>query len=266
MTLEVHSLSFSRCGRVLLDALSFEVNTASVIGIVGENGAGKSTLLHCLTGGHRCAQSVSLNGRWIEQWPLQELARQRALLPQQTHLGFPMPVHEVVAMGLTCQGRRLDRHTRARLMQRVADLADIEALLTRDHQRLSGGEQQRVQWARVLIQILSTADAGPRYLFLDEPTSALDLKHQQRLMHTLQTLKEENITSFVVIHDLNLAALHCDQLMVLKDGRLLAKGYSTNVFQPPILEQAFSVRMDVLHHRQSHKPYLINPFSGVYST
>jgi ABC-type cobalamin/Fe3+-siderophores transport system ATPase subunit len=169
------NLSCSRGRRQILSGIDLTLPAGEMVGVLGANGAGKSTLLGTLAGelpGDDAA--VSLGNRALTDWPVDELARSRAVLPQSPGLGFDLGVTEVVAMG-GYPFPEMGKHALETLLDRVLALADVAHLATRSYQSLSGGEQQRVQFARALVQVLAcrTADSY-RALLLDEPISSLD--------------------------------------------------------------------------------------------
>ena len=150
---------------------------------------------------------------------------------QYSDLAFPFSVEEVVSMGRAPHGKR-DEH---QAIQQVMAQTDCLALAQRDYRQLSGGEQQRVQLARVLAQLWQP-QPSPAWLFLDEPTSALDLYHQQHSLRLLRSLtRQQPLGVCCVLHDLNLAALYADRILLLHQGRLVASGTPQEVLQMEIL-------------------------------
>ena len=156
-------------GRRLTDDVSVTLPDGEIIAILGPNGAGKSTLLRQLTGylqphSGRC----SLFGKPLNEWSITELAKTRAVMRQNSHMAFPFSVQEVIRMGRhPYRTRNTGDET-----EHIMTLCDCQALAARDYRHLSGGEQQRVQLARLLVQLWGP-EPRPKWLFLDEPTSAL---------------------------------------------------------------------------------------------
>jgi ABC-type hemin transport system ATPase subunit len=165
--------TLARGRRVLVEDLSLTLHPGEVLGLLGPNGAGKSTVLAGLCGDLvPTAGSATLDGRPLARWSRAELARRRAVLPQASRLAFSFRVREIAGMGVLPGSGAAP----AALVDEALGRADVAHLAERDYATLSGGEQQRVQLARVLAQLWS--GAGPRYLLLDEPTASLDLAHQ----------------------------------------------------------------------------------------
>ncbi|SFC61350.1 iron complex transport system ATP-binding protein [Cupriavidus sp. OV038] len=249
--LTARNLQCSRGRRRVLDAIDIDLPAGEVLGVLGANGAGKSTLLGTLAGELKPELSpepgLLLNGREMAAWSVASLARCRAVLPQSPGLGFDLPAHEVVAMG-AYPFPELTPRALATLIDRALEIADVSALAPRAYQSLSGGEQQRVQFARTLVQVLACRAAEEyRVLFLDEPTSSLDPRHQLLLLQAVRTLsRTDGLAVLVVLHDVNLAARWCDRLLLLADGRTVALGTPANVLSPAHLATVYGMDAAVI--------------------
>jgi iron complex transport system ATP-binding protein len=240
--------------RRLLDDVSIHVAPGETVAILGENGAGKTTLLRALAGdrqpsGARQNGEVTLAGRPIGDWSLSERARLRAVLPQRPELAFAFNAREVAGFG------RYAHHGgwRSAEDQRIADaalrLTDAFHLAEREVTTLSGGEQARVHLASVFAQLWDVQSASPRFLLLDEPTAALDLAHQHRLLETAHEFAHTRAIGVVaILHDLNLAAMYADRVVVLRRGTLIAQGTPAEVLQPATIGDGFAVAAHVLPH------------------
>jgi iron complex transport system ATP-binding protein len=206
-----------------VDAL---VTPGELLGIIGPNGSGKSTLVRVLAGVRvPDAGEVRLGARRLADVPRRERARAIALVPQETHLSFPIRVRELVLLGRSPhtgpfgweRGEDLRAAHDAMRSAGVLDFAD------RNVDELSGGERQRAVLARALAQ-------QPRILLLDEPTAFLDLKHAVLLLDLVRDLcRSEGLAVAVVLHDLNLAAMYCDRLVLLDRGAVHAAGEAAAV-------------------------------------
>lgn len=235
-----------------LDAVSVEVAAGEVVAILGPNGAGKSTLLAALSGVRRPATgSVTLQGRPLHTWPLDALARQRAVLPQQPELNFPFRALEVVLLGRSPhagRSRRADDLTTACAALRAT--ATVH-LADRVYTTLSGGERQRVQLARVLAQLDFTRPSSPtdsRFLLLDEPTAALDLTHQHSVLAMARELSRCGFGVLAILHDPNLAARYADRIVLLHRGRELLSGTPRQVLTETALQQAYGLPVSITTH------------------
>ncbi len=227
-------------GRTIVDRVTLSVRAGEIVALVGPNGAGKSTLLRTLSGEIRPREGiVAIGDRPIEKLPAHELAQRRAMLSQHTTVPFPFTVSEVVRMGANPWGKRTDLE---RIIARIMASCDVAHLASQIITRLSGGEQQRVHFARSLLQLETAQDRfRPGLLLLDEPTSSLDLKHQLALLGVVREFAAAGNAVIVVIHDLNLAAMIADRLMMLRDGALFASGAPGQVIEDATLRQVFGV-------------------------
>ncbi|MFZ5690164.1 MAG: heme ABC transporter ATP-binding protein [Pseudomonadota bacterium] len=227
-------------GKTIVDRVTLSVAAGEIIALVGPNGAGKSTLLRTLSGEIRpSGGTVTIKGRRIQDLDSSELAQCRAMLSQHTTVTFPFTVSEIVLMGAN---PNRGRSNLADLVDKVMAAGDIAHLASQVITRLSGGEQQRVHFARTLLQ-LETADETfrPGLLLLDEPTSSLDLKHQLLLLATIRDVAAAGNAVIVVIHDLNLAAMIATRLLMLRSGAVFASGSPKDVIDDTTLRQVFGV-------------------------
>lgn len=257
MSLEVSNLSISKSGKSLLEGINFEVPEQELIGIIGENGAGKSTLLHCLSGLEPSCQQVSINNRWIEDYSAVELSKIRAALPQSNELGFPFEAREVVRLGLSLSSLSLKQQDR--IIDNCLSDVDAHEFSHKNYLYLSGGEKQRIQLARVLTQ-LHSSNTQKKYLLLDEPTSALDLKHQFSILKLLKKMTKNNIGVFIIIHDLNLASLFCDKILLLKNGMLVSFDKPEKIIKQPMISKTFETDVLIMQHPQTDSPLMVNKF------
>lgn len=235
----------------VLRNISLTLAPGEMVALIGPNGAGKSTLLRALTGYlPPDSGTCSLKGKTLAEWSPQALSRQRAVMRQQSQTGFDWPVEEIVAMGRA----PWESTGSTRIVREVMALTGCLPLSGRKYNALSGGEQQRVQLARVLAQ-LWVDDAPQGWLFLDEPTSALDLYHQQHLLRLLKKLTYAGqLHVCVVLHDLNLAALWADRLVMLHQGEIVAQGSARQVLQAPTLSRWYGAEVHIGQHPGSPTP------------
>ena len=247
---QLNRLSFSLPGRTLLRDISLSFETNRVYGLIGLNGSGKSTLLKLLTRQIRPSEgSVLLDKRLIEDYSAREYARHVAYLPQYLPAATALTGRELVAMG---------RYARSGLLGRGAnDKAAVEEAFALTHTErfadqivdtLSGGERSRIWLAMCLAQ-------QSRFLLLDEPLAALDIAHQIEVMALVNSLSRRlNLGVVIVIHDINLAAQYCDELIALKQGRLLKQGRPSEIMTAAVLKEIYSVDMNIIAHPHSGLP------------
>ncbi|WP_192347164.1 heme ABC transporter ATP-binding protein [Algoriphagus sp. Y33] len=221
--------------RPIVDEVSLELNSGEILAVLGPNGAGKSTFFKILSGEIPCKHgSIAYNGHNIRSLKAGELAAVRAVMPQHTQVSFPFTVQEVVELGLISTKVKQP----SVLIQEVLEATNTAHLRDQVFNNLSGGEKQRVQLARVLVQIWETKPF-PRYLLLDEPTSSLDIAQQHAVLKILQTLRSRNIGILVILHELNLAAQYADKIALLKNGVIAKTGTVEEVLEEKILEYVF---------------------------
>lgn len=243
--LSCRNLSFFWNQQAGLQQVDLTLNRSNRLGIIGPNGAGKSTLLKLLAGLLSPNRGdIQLSGKVLSHYSLRQRARKLALLAQDTELVTASTVFELVELGLLPHKQMWQRTdsndktniTRVLTQVGLADKANTAV------SSLSGGELQRAQFARVLLQ-------GAQLLLLDEPTNHLDVQYQHQL---LQSISESGLALIASFHDLNLAASYCDQLLLLHQGKVIAHGSPQQVLQPQLLNQVFGRRCLVD----------VNPFDG----
>jgi len=237
----------------VLRGVSLSVASGGLTGVLGPNGSGKTTLLRLLGGLHRPSTGrVTLHGQDVSTYPRSLLARRMAVVPQETHMAFDYSVLEVVLMG---RYPHLGRFA----IEGPADLAyaehalratGTEGLKARSFMTLSGGEKQRVVIASALAQLSASngTTAGAQVLLLDEPTASLDLAYQLEIAALICQLNARGITVVISTHDLNLAASVCRDLVLLREGCVLAAGPTNDVLTAATVRALYGVDAQVTHH------------------
>ncbi|MCC8965098.1 heme ABC transporter ATP-binding protein [Bradyrhizobium sp. Pear76] len=241
--LEAQSVSMTVGGAKLVDAVSLQIDAGEMVAIVGPNGAGKSTLLRMLSGDLRPSRgAIRLRQRDLHAYGPRELAQRRAMLSQHINVTFPFTVEEIVRMGAGESPRAV---TRA-LVEAALDEVGLSHFRFRQLPTLSGGEQQRAHFARVLVQLAcGEALHGPGLLLLDEPTSSLDLRHQIDLVETARRRAARGTAVIAILHDLNLAMRFADRILLLHRGRLAADGDRTAAMQADTLRKIFEIDVTI---------------------
>ena len=241
-SLSAEGLTYAIRGSKLLDGVSLRAERGELVGVIGPNGAGKSTLLRALagvikpSGGERC-----LEGRSFAEMPPGERARAIALVPQIAPMAYGFTCLELVLMGrYPHMGRfQIEGAADERIALEAMRLTDMEQFADRTLETLSGGERQRVFIARALAQ-------QPRVLLLDEPTSNLDILHQLRVLGLVRQWAGRGATAIAAVHDLNMAARHCDFLVLLDKGKVIAEGTPEEVLTAENIRRAYGVE-SVIH-------------------
>lgn len=244
--LSAKTLSFCVAGKSLVDSVNFELRSGEMVALLGPNGAGKSTLLKMLCGQNKPTSGrVFFEDRELAQWPPRELARLRAVLPQSSAVPFDFTALEIVLLGRSPHGDAASHEETAReAMEKTESLHLADRTVT----TLSGGEMQRVQLARVLVQIGLRGGDSRRCLMLDEPISNLDPAHQHSALRIARDLARDGAGVLVVLHDLNLAAQYADRLVLMRQGRIVAEGNPDAVLTERQIGEVFNVKATVIRN------------------
>lgn len=247
--------------KTILDHVTIQVNAGDFFVIVGPNGAGKTSLLKVLMGNVLpTSGSFEIMGRPSTVYSRRQLARIISIVPQHVPLDFPFTVAETILMGrsphMSLLG--LEQQRDIEIAGQAMQFTDVAHLARRRLDRLSGGELQRVIIARAVCQ-------QPRIILLDEPTASLDPLHQLKIMDLMERLRsDEGVTVIMVSHDLNLAALYGDRLLLMKDGAVRKEGDPEEVLSGSELEKVYGCKMLVDKNPVSRGPR-INPVPEKYS-
>lgn len=253
MSLTVNALRFSRGSRVILHDISLSVEAGQVCVVMGPNGAGKSTLLSIIAGDlHPESGTVCFRGQAMADIHREELAKIRGYYLQNAGIRSEIRVEEVVERGRIPYQPRERREESRNIASHILGSQGLGHLSPRIFRQLSGGEQQRVQFARVLSQLWQRDGC---LVLLDEPSSNLDVKHQLGLLSQARSLAENGATVIMAVHDLNLGARIADRALVLKDGRVLASGPATQVFRTDVFERAFDIPFVEIAHADAALPF-----------
>ena len=251
--IEANALCMKVRQATLLDHVNVQFRGGETVAIVGPNGAGKSTLLRSLSGDLRCTGgNVRLKGRDLTSFSSRDLANHRVMLSQHVSVSFPFTVEEIVAMGA---GDRPRTVTAPLVDAAIAEL-DLAPFRHRELPTLSGGEQQRAHFARVLVQLAcGEAQHGPGVLLLDEPTSSLDLRHQINLVETAKRRARTGTAVIAVLHDLNLAVRFADRIIVLRKGVVAADGSPSETITDAMIRDVFEVETSI--GSEDGQPYVL---------
>lgn len=255
--IDVSAVSVRLAGKSVLEDVSFTANAGEVTAICGPNGSGKTTLMKAISGELPYKGSIRFGAHEVNGLEPWQLATMRAVLPQSSTLSFPFTVREIVRMGLT-SGTNSRPEQADRIAAEALHAVDLAGFEGRFYQELSGGEQQRVQFARVLCQIPEPTTAGrPCWLLLDEPVSNLDISHQMAIMQIARAFCARGGGVVAVMHDLNLTALFAHRMAMLKSGRLAASGPVGSVMTDEILQQVFGCALRVNRIPEDNVPFVL---------
>lgn len=240
MKLSIHNITFSYNGWPVLDEVTKEIGKGSFVAIVGPNGSGKSTLLRCIDGILKPQKGrVLLEEKDIHHLDRPSRARTFGYVPQESGHTPPSTVFDTVLMGrkpyIGWRIREKDKQITSQIIHQL----NIEDIAMKDVNKLSGGQRQRVFIARALAQ-------QPEILLLDEPTANLDLRHQLEVLQLLRSVSQNNITTLVAIHDLNLAAQYCSHFIMLKEGKIFSSG-SKEILTKENIEALYNIEVNIFH-------------------
>ena len=251
MNIKAENINITLEKNNILKDINIEVDNKEVVGIIGPNGSGKSTFLKCI---YRVLKpsdgAILLDKVDIKDMTVKESSKRLAVLSQHNNYNFDFTVKDIVLMGRSPHKKFMERDNKEDYDIVNDALKKVEMLEFKDRcfQSLSGGEQQRVILARALAQ-------QPQCLILDEPTNHLDIKYQLQLMRIVKNL---NIEVIAAIHDLNIAAMYCDKIYVLKDGEIIKYGNPKEVLTQKLIKEVYEVDAEViLNNERIYISYLI---------
>ncbi|MGQ4555422.1 ATP-binding cassette domain-containing protein [Halobellus sp. GM3] len=249
---EIDDLRVRLGGTTVLDGIDASVDRGRFVGLIGPNGAGKTTLLRTLNGALTPdSGTVSIDGRRVHDLTAKGVSRLVATVPQDTTVAFNFDARHLVEMGRNPHRSRFDGWSEADAdaVERALDRTDARRFADRTVTTLSGGERQRVLLARALAQ-------ETPLLLLDEPTASLDINHQVRTLELVRELVSSGKTAIAAIHDLNLAAHYCEELILLSGGVVDAAGSPESVLTETALEGAFDANAVVSRHPVTGSVYV----------
>ena len=241
MRMKIEGLTFSYDENDAISDVSLHVNRGEFVGLIGPNGSGKSTVLKNIYRGLTPDKgTITLDGEDLLKMSYRKSALKLAVVGQENDVPFDFMVEEIVAMGRTPHKKMFDLDTAddKRIVQHALEHLGMEKMTKRNYLHLSGGEKQRVIIARAVAQ-------ESDFLILDEPTNHLDISYQMQIFDFIKRL---NVTVLSAIHDLNMAALYCDRLYVLKNGRIVLSGTPEEVLTPENIYNVYGVRSSVEKH------------------
>lgn len=241
----------------LLHNINFTIAPGELVAICGPNGAGKSCLIRLISGELKPSLGeIHWAGKPLSAWNLLQLARQRALMQQHAEVGFAYTALEIILLGRHPHHQGASRAQDYQIALAAMQEVDAVHLANQIYTTLSGGEQARVQMARVLAQIWEST-ATPRLLLLDEPTAALDPLQQHRMLDIARKWADKgDIAVVAIVHDLNLAAQYADRIALLRDGKLQAIDTVETIMTPAMVEACFDLPCILLNHPDGGRPMI----------
>lgn len=252
--ININQVYFSYGNTTVLHDINLLIQEGEMVALLGPNGSGKTTLIKLLSGVLRpAAGDIHLNGSTLGRMKRKQVAQCVAVVPQQFSMPFAFNLREVVLLGRTpflslfSDERDQDR----RVVEQAIDLIGLSSLKDRFFNELSGGERQKAILAMALAQ-------EPKVLLLDEPTAHLDINHQVEILELVKGLnREQGVTVIAAIHDLNLAAIYFNRLILLKEGRIFTDGNPETLLNAETIEEVFSTSVHVTQHPITKSPHIV---------
>lgn len=252
--IKVKNINFRIGTRNILNDVSFNIPVGKITALLGANGAGKSTIVKLISKEIKPQSgNIFYNELEVNQINTYQLSKIRAVMSQHSHIIFPFSVFEIVELGAISHESTVKKDE---IIKDVMQLTNTWCLKDKLIHQLSGGEKQRVHFARVLLQIWEST-SYPRYLILDEPTSSMDIAQQHYLLEIANNLKEKNIGILAVMHDLNLAIEYADNLVLLKEGKLIKAGEKSSVIQKKYLDETYNYPLHIINNPINNQPLII---------
>jgi len=256
--LKTQNIRYSIGKKQILNDISVEFHPGEFNMILGPNGSGKSTFLKVFSGEINCySGTVLYNNVRVASQKKETLAKYRAVMSQQPELSFPLMVDEVVMMGRYPHFSFNPNKKDIAICDAVMERMNLLSFKERNYLTLSGGEKQRVQFARVLAQIWEQPTNGTRYLFLDEPLASLDINYQQEFLQIAKEFTKKDTVLVAVMHDINLATQFADKLFFLKQGALIASGNPHEILSESLIKEVFDVNTVIINNPVSNTPLVI---------
>ena len=247
MTIKSHGISLLINGEKIISHLDLEIIPGQITAILGPNGAGKSTALKILAGDIQPSSGdVKYNNINLSEISIVERARLRGVMSQSQAVAFDFTTLEIIEMGWIHENNESYSFSYSDALEEIINICDLHSLLFRRFNTLSGGEQKRVNFARILLQLwIPKTDNYSRYLLLDEPFTNLDIFHELKMLKIIKSYLSKNVGILIVLHDLNIARKLADNVTLMRDGRTIRQGPTDEVFQEELLSKTFNTCVKV---------------------
>ena len=249
--LQVENLTYDIGGTRILKGITFDVEENTFVGVIGPNGSGKSTMLKSIYGVNRpSGGNIYFEGENLLEVSGKDRANKIAVLAQESGGQFDFSVQQVVEMGRYPHKDTLENYSKhdLEIVDRVLREMKLDNYRERSFNTLSGGEKQRVLIARLLVQ-------ESKFIILDEPTNHLDIGYQIEIMNII---KKMGVTVLSAIHDMNMAAIYCDKLVIMKNGEVVTQGSVEETLTSEMLKNLFNVDAEI-HDLKGRKHVIYNP-------
>lgn len=242
--IEIQNLNFEINDNKILKNVSLSVKSGEFVGLIGPNGAGKTTLLKCINGINKADGKIKIKSKPITEYSDKKLATAVSLMHQNTTISFPFPAIDIVLMGRYPYLKRLQRESKEdlRVAKKNMDYTDTSKLENCPITEMSGGERQRVLFAKTLTQETDI-------ILLDEPTASLDITYQEQIFKYSKEHSTQGVTIIAAIHDLKIAARYCTRLILMNEGEIVADGSPEEVLTSKNLSHVYGINALVYRNR-----------------
>ena len=247
MTIKSESMSLEIDGGEIVNDINIEVFPGKVLALIGPNGAGKSTILKLLSGDVKPTSGVvKYNDINISNIPFVDRAHIRGVMSQSQTIAFDFSVLEIIEMGWLHSDHDYYTSFYPDVLKQIIEDCELQHLADRKFNTLSGGEQKRVHFARVLLQLwIPEGDIHPRFMLLDEPLANLDIYHELKMLEIIKKYLSKNIGVLLILHDLNTASKFADNIVLMKNGTIVKNGSTIEVLTESILSETYETKIKV---------------------
>ena len=247
MTIKSESMSLEIDGGEIVNDINIEVFPGKVLALIGPNGAGKSTILKILSGDIKPTSGVvKYNDINISNIPFVDRAHIRGVMSQSQTIVFDFSVLEIIEMGWLHSDHDYYTSFYPDVLKQIIEDCELQYLVDRKFNTLSGGEQKRVHFARVLLQLwIPEGDIHPRFMLLDEPLANLDIYHELKMLEIIKRHLSKNIGVLLILHDLNTASKFADNIVLMKNGTIVKNGSTIEVLTESILSETYETKIKV---------------------
>ena len=249
MSIEIENISLDINNKNILKGISLKVKPGEILSIIGPNGAGKSSLINLVAGDHLPSKGkIFYDKNDLRSLTLEEKSRKRSVMGQFSRIAFDFKVEEVIQFGWVENGIEIFSDIFEDIILRISKLCNVEKLLNRNINSLSGGELKRVQLAKTLVQLYNPSNQNKenKYALLDEPLANLDLFYEIEFLKIIKNVsRNQGVGILLIIHDLNLAAKFSNKIALLNLGEIKDYGKPKDVLKPSILKKIYKMNMKV---------------------
>ena len=247
MPIKSESMSLKIDGVKIVNDINIEVFPGKLLALIGPNGAGKSTILKILSGDIKPTNGViKYNDINISKISFVERAHIRGVMSQSQTIAFDFSVLEIIEMGWLHNDHDYYTSFYPDVLKQIIEDCELQNLVERKFNTLSSGEQKRVHFARVLLQLwIPEGDIHPRFMLLDEPLANLDIYHELKMLEIIKKHLSKNIGVLLILHDLNTASKFADNIVLMKNGTIVKNGSTIEVLTESILSETYETKIKV---------------------